>query len=89
MKIEWDEQKRRQNIIKHGIDFVDVAEIFEGEVVVFEDDRLDYGETRWIALGVVRGRIIVAVYTQTDEALRLISARKATRYEEAGYWRSV
>jgi len=89
MKIEWDEVKRLQNIAKHGIDFRDAAVIFDGPVVAFENDRLDYGETRWIALGLMQGRIIVVVYTLIGEVTRLLSARKATRYEEAGYWQNI
>ena len=89
MKIEWDEAKRLQNIAKHAIDFRDAVVVFDGPVVAFEDERLDYGETRWIALGLMQGRVIVVVYTLTDEVTRLISARKATRYEAAGYWQNI
>lgn len=89
MRYIWNEPKRRQNIAKHGIDFLDVPEIFEGAVVTIEDDRVDYQETRWISVGVLRGRIIVVVYTQDEEMIKLISARKATKYEERNYWKQV
>ena len=51
MRFEWDENKRRANIRKHGIDFLDAATIFEGKTVVIMDDRSDYAEDRYIAFG--------------------------------------
>ena len=46
MEFEWDEDKRRANARKHGIDFADAATIFGGKIVVIPDDRFDYCETR-------------------------------------------
>jgi uncharacterized DUF497 family protein len=46
MSYEWDEYKRQVNIQKHGVDFIDVPEIFDGGVVIVPDERSDYGETR-------------------------------------------
>ena len=43
MQYEWDEQKRLSNTHKHGIDFRDAVEIFEGDTVLMEDERFDYG----------------------------------------------
>jgi uncharacterized DUF497 family protein len=48
---EWNEKKRAQNFNKHGVDFLDAALIFEGPILVRQDTRADYGETRFIALG--------------------------------------
>jgi uncharacterized protein len=39
MEFEWDEAKRLANLDKHGIDFVDIPEVFEGDIVTVEDDR--------------------------------------------------
>lgn len=44
MRFEWDEAKRRSNIRRHGIDFVDIDQVFAGETITFLDDRYDYGE---------------------------------------------
>ena len=46
MKFDWDENKRLENIAKHGIDFIDVPEMFDGPMLVNLDTRCDYGEDR-------------------------------------------
>ena len=88
-KFEWDEQKRLANARKHGIDFADVVSIFGGGIVVMLDDRFDYGETRYIAYGLLRGNVIVIAYTERDERIRLISARKAVKDEEIYYFEQI
>jgi uncharacterized DUF497 family protein len=55
---EWDEAKRRANIEKHGIDFVDAVEIFAGQFIETEDRRRDYGERRYRAVGQLGEQII-------------------------------
>ncbi len=64
MRYEWDETKRRNNLRQHGIDFADVPQLFEGEVVVLEDARYEYGETRFIAFGLLFGRLVAVAYTE-------------------------
>jgi len=86
MKFEWDEAKNAANRQKHGIDFADVVEIFDGVMLVQRDEREDYGEERWIGIGAVQGSVLVVIYTERhSDTLRLISARKATKYEVRGY----
>ena len=87
MKFEWDENKRQENLQRHKIDFVDVVEIFRGPMFTRLDTRFDYGEDRWIGIGIAQGRIVVVVYTEHDdgETIRLISARKALKYERTLY----
>ena len=51
----WDEKKRKFNLAKHGIDFRDAAKVFDGPLVTVEDTREDYGEARYIALGLLEG----------------------------------
>ncbi len=89
MKFEWDEAKRLANIQKHGIDFADVPEIFERDTVTVIDDRFDYGETRYLTLGLLKSRVILVVHTESDDTIRIISARKATRYEEKNYFEQI
>jgi uncharacterized protein len=86
IKFEWDDKKRLSNLQKHKIDFVRACQIFDGFTVDFEDNRYDYGEDRYIAVGETNGQILTVVYTYRDEIIRLISARQATRYERNLYY---
>ena len=87
MRFEWDEQKRQSNLAKHGIDFADLASVFAGDTVTVIDDRFDYHERRFITVGLLNGIVVTVAHTETDDAVRLISARKGTRYEEEVYFR--
>ncbi len=79
--IEWNEAKRRQNRDKHGVDFAGI-DGFDWETAhVISDERRDYGEARWIALGLIGVRVHVATFTRRGDALRLISLRKANLRE--------
>jgi len=89
MRFEWDEQKRLLNIRKHGIDFADVWRIFENETYTIIDDRFDYGEIRFLSLGLLFGEVIAVSYCETDEIIRIISARKAEKYEQETYFREI
>ena len=85
MQYEWDEQKRLGNVRKHRIDFQDAVRIFEGDTLLMEDDRLDYGERRFVSLGLLQRRVIVVVHVEQTGVTRIISARKATKYEQRIY----
>ncbi|HYU33129.1 MAG TPA: BrnT family toxin [Thermoanaerobaculia bacterium] len=85
MRFEWDEEKRAANLRKHGIDFVGVEAVFGGFTVTTEDDRWSYGEQRLVTFGVLEGRIVAVVHTESTRVIRVISIRKATRSEEKGY----
>ena len=86
MRCEWDERKNKINIRKHGLDFSDAWEIFTAPMLTAPDDREDYGEDRWIGIGMLRGRIVVIVFTERDEdTIRVISLRKALRHERTKY----
>jgi len=89
MQYEWDEQKRFSNARKHGIDFRDAVEVFEGDTVLMEDDRFDYDERRFVSLGLLQGRVIVVVHTEQGGVTRIISARKATKYEQRIYFQRI
>jgi uncharacterized protein len=89
MKFEWDETKRKSNVKKHGIDFVDAPMIFAGYTLTIADNRYDYGEERFVTFGTLDGRVVVVVHTETEELIRIISIRKATRYEEKGYFSQI
>ncbi len=87
MQFEWDEQKNKTNIAKHGISFEKAKGIFEGDTLTIVDDRYDYGELREISIGMVEGVLILTVvHTDTkDGKRRLISARKANKRERKRY----
>ena len=86
MTCEWDETKNRANIRKHGIDFMDVPSMFQHPMVTFLDQRMDYGEERWIGIGILKTIVAVVVFTEPkDGTIRIISARKATTHEERIY----
>ncbi|MBF2057937.1 MAG: BrnT family toxin [Cyanobacterium sp. T60_A2020_053] len=89
MKFEWDENKRQTNISKHGIDFIDAQKIFDYDTVTIEDDRFNYGEQRFIAIGLLNGKTIVVVYTEISNKIRIISARKATKNEQQIYFNEI
>lgn len=90
MRFEWDEAKRKANIVKHGIDFRDVPEMFTSLMLVGSDVRKDYGETRKIGFGFVRGRLMAVAFTErAPNSIRIISARKANKREEAHYQEAV
>lgn len=86
MEFEWDEAKRLANIRKHGIDFIDALSVFNGDTVTVEDDRYDYGEQRFVTFGLLQGRVIAIVHTERSNRTRIISARKATNYEQRTYF---
>ena len=74
---------------KHGIDFADVPAIFELDTVTVIDDRIDYGETRYQTLGLLKARVIMVVHTESETIIRIISARKANKYEEEIYFNQI
>ncbi len=87
MKFEWDENKRQSNIQKHGIDFADAKRIFEGITLTFQDNRFDYGEQRFITMGLLREIVVVIAHTEVDETVRIISMRKATKNEQKHFFK--
>jgi uncharacterized DUF497 family protein len=78
--------KRVSNLRKHGIDFTDVPALFNGDIITVEDDRADYGEQRFVTLGLLQGRAIAVVHVEPGHCTRIISARKATKYEQKIYF---
>jgi uncharacterized protein len=85
MQYEWDENKRRRNITKHGIDFVDISSFRWETSLETIDNRLDYGEERINAIGFPGIRLVVVTYTERQDTIRLISLRKTSKKEERFY----
>jgi uncharacterized DUF497 family protein len=85
MEFEWDEVKRRANYTKHGLDFRDAEKVFQGITLTADDNRQDYGEPRFISLGLLEDMVVVVVYTMRGEKTRIISMRKANQREKKTY----
>jgi uncharacterized protein len=85
-RFEWDDDKDRANIVKHKIDFDDAKLVFDDAGIVDDpDDTMDYGEDRYRAVGMVKGKVIAVFYTLRHARIRIITARKATHLEQVGY----
>ncbi|MBR1831644.1 MAG: BrnT family toxin [Ruminiclostridium sp.] len=89
MTFEWDENKEQINRQKHKIGFTAAIKVFKDEnrVEVF-DSKHSANEDRYLTIGSVDGKlmIITVIYTERENAVRLISARKATREEREFYY---
>jgi len=86
MRFDWDEQKRKENIRKHGFDFSDAWKVFDLPMLTEFDDREDYGEERWVGIGMLEARVVVIVFTERGEdTVRIISLRKALSHERDKY----
>jgi len=84
---EWDERKAKENLRKHKVSFAEAVTVFSDPLsVTIPDPEHSTGEQRYIDLGTSdRNRVLVVVYTERAKAIRLISARKATRAERKQY----
>lgn len=89
MKYSWDENKRRINRKKHGLDFADAPLVFAGLTLTFEDDSPDYNEKRFKTLGMLGLFVVVIVHTETEDEIRVISMRKADSRERKIYEEAV
>lgn len=85
MDYEWDEVKARSNLEKHGVPFEAVHAFEWDTALVLEDDREDYGEARYRAMGLIRKRLHSLVFTLRGENIRVIGIRKANRREVRFY----
>ena len=82
MRFIWDKPKRQANLNKHGVDCTDAERVFAGPTFTFEDDREDYGEQRWVTLGLLGVQVVVIMHTETEEEIRVISMREANNNEQ-------
>ena len=90
LQFEWDEDKAAQNVAKRGVSFLTAAEIFANEIIERIDDREDYGELRFIALGRVETEVYRVAYTwRGDRVIRIIGAQKASKHERETYHREI
>jgi uncharacterized DUF497 family protein len=86
---EWDQAKAAANYKKHGVRFEHAVGAFEDPFALIElDESEEYGEDRFLLTGRAAGGILVVVYTERGERVRIISAREATEYERRNYYRT-
>ncbi len=82
---EWDQQKNKANIAKHGIAFDAIDEFDFDNAIEFEDGRFDYGEQRLYAIGWLRGRLYAVTFVWRGDMIRVISLRPASKAEQKRY----
>jgi uncharacterized protein len=86
MDFEWDAAKETTNLEKHGIDFVDAVKVFNDPHHLEEDSsRLEHGEQRYRAIGMVADLLFTVIFTDRQDRRRIISARRARRNERERY----
>ena len=88
MRIEFDPTKDAINRKKHGLS-LEAAKRFDWDTALErEDDRFDYGETRFVAIGLIEGRLHVMVFTEgaDEDTVRVISLRLAEKFEARYYY---
>ncbi|MDJ0902585.1 MAG: BrnT family toxin [Xenococcus sp. MO_188.B8] len=87
---EWDDDKNRKNVEKHGIDFETAKRIFDSPIVSRRDERKDYNEIRYVSIGIIdQVAMIVVIHTNRQDRIRLISARPASRRERRIYYEQI
>ncbi|HEY7496636.1 MAG TPA: BrnT family toxin [Candidatus Tectomicrobia bacterium] len=88
LEFEWDDAKATENYARHGVSFELAKKVFNDPFAVERiDDRRDYGEERYIIIGLADREILFVAYTEREERIRLISARRAIRHEQDDYFR--
>ncbi|MEI1280621.1 BrnT family toxin [Leptospira venezuelensis] len=94
MRFEWDVEKEKVNLKKHGLSFTEAAFVFaDAKTIYLPDPDHSIGEERLVALGKVRDLTIAVVIfvdksKNDEEIIRIVSARKATKSEEQQYYSS-
>jgi uncharacterized DUF497 family protein len=87
LKFAWDKSKAKNNYAKHGVSFDLAKGVFKDPFAMeFLDDRQDYGEERFVIIGMVDDHLLHVAYTERNEVIRIISARRATKHEEQAYF---
>jgi uncharacterized protein len=86
LKFDWNKYKAKDNFDRHGVSFEMAKEVFRDPFAVeFLDNRHDYGEERFVIIGMVAAHILYVAYTERQDLIRIISARRATKHEQETY----
>ena len=88
MKFEWHDAKAEANRQTHGVSFDLAKTVFKDAFAVDRlDDREDYGEDRFVIIGMAEGDVVLFVaYAEREGRMRIISARRATQNEQDNYF---
>ena len=88
MEFEWHDAKAEANLQAHGVSFDLAKTVFKDPFAVERlDDREDYGEERFVLIGMAEGNVVLFVaYTEREGRMRIISARRATQNEQDDYF---
>jgi uncharacterized protein len=88
LKFEWHNAKAEANFSAHGVSFDLATTVFSDPFAIERfDDREDYGEKRFVMIGMAEGNVLLFVaYTEREERIRIISARRATQNEQEDYF---
>ena len=81
MKFTWKAAKRTANLKKHGLDFAQAEQVFNGPTFTVEDTREYDGEQRFNSTGFLGTAIVTICHTETEDEIHIISMRKAERHE--------
>ena len=86
LSFEWSKSKAKVNLAKHGVSFELAKRVFDDPFAVeFLDDREDYDEEHFVIMGMVDRQILFVAYAERKDAIRIISARRATKHEQEVY----
>lgn len=87
MLFDWDEEKAKSNLVKHGVSFDEATSVFDDPLfLTFGDPEHSLQEQRFLIMGEsARGKLLVVSYTDRRNITRLISARPVTRKERKAY----
>ena len=83
MKITYNAVKRERTLKERGLDFEDAVELFQGPTFTQVDDRMDYGETRYLTYGLLSDLLTLVVWTPRSDTRHVISMRKCNDREKA------
>ena len=89
LEFEWDRAKAKANFRRHGVSFDLAKTVFKDPFAIERiDDREEHDEERFVIIGAAEGKVFLFVaYTERQERIRIISARRATQYEQDDYFR--
>jgi uncharacterized protein len=87
VRVTFSPGKREWTLKHRGLDFADATEIFSDRHTILSDDRIDYGEVRYVSAGYLRGRMVIVVWTPRNDARHVISMRYCHEKEEKR-WRA-
>jgi len=88
MEFEWHDAKAATNLQVHGVSFEMAQTVFKDSFAIERlDDREDYGEERFVIIGMAEGHVVLYVaYTEREGRIRIISARRAMQNEQDDYF---